>query len=130
LRQLHEQYGGRAQFLFVYIREAGHVLPDELREFAEPADAPRGSQLRLLPRIRAGRKHFDLRFPCLLDNEAGEVEKRYNAFPMRVFIVDSAGRIAVDSGITSADLFPWKKMTDWLERHGVSHSPQSAEKRG
>ncbi len=115
MRQLHEKYGGRAQFLFVYISEGGHELPAELRPFAEPAGAPEGSRLRLLQRVRAGRKHFDLRFPCLIDNEQNEVENLYRAYPSRMVLVNSAGRIAVDSGPLAVDLTFWKRASDWLD---------------
>lgn len=127
VRRLHERYGGRAQFFFVYISEAPHELPDELRPFAEPAGAAPGSRLRLLPRVRAGIEHFNLRFPCLLDNEQAEVEKLYDGFPTRLIIVGSAGRIALDSGFMSSDAFPWKRISDWFERHDTSPSPRAAE---
>jgi hypothetical protein len=130
LRDLHEKYGDRAQFLFVYIREADHELPEPLREIAAAADAPRGSRLRLVPRIRAGMQHFKLRFPCLIDNGHDEVERLYNAFPVRSLVVDSAGRIVIDSGHASAEPFPWKKISDWLDRQSASLSPPSAEKHG
>lgn len=116
LRQLHEKYGGRAQFLFIYISEAGHEYAEELRPFAEPPGAEEGSRLRLLPRIRAGMKHFDLRFPCLIDNEKDDVETLYRAYPTRLVIVDSAGRIALDSGTISLQSSYWERVSDWFDR--------------
>ncbi|MHB1424124.1 MAG: hypothetical protein ACYC3I_13185 [Gemmataceae bacterium] len=117
LRQLHEKYGGRAQFLFVYIREAGHMFPVSLPEATESDDAPLDPQLHLVNRVRAGIKHFGLRFPCLLDNEHEEIQRRYSAYPKRMLVVDPAGRIVVDSGNSPRTPFPWKETTDWLDRY-------------
>jgi hypothetical protein len=136
LPKLHEKYGDRVQFLFVYVREVRlameklHAFPEALRPFEEPAGAPLGSRLRLTPRVRAGREHFHLRFPCLIDNEHAEVEALYNAWPARLFIVDAAGRIALDSSDSAPGPFPWAKITDWLDRYGESISPRPAQKRG
>lgn len=125
VRQLHEKYGSRAQFLFVYISEAGHEYPEKLRPFAEPPGAPEGSRLRLLPRVRAGKKHFDLRFPCLIDNEKNEVETLYRAYPTRLVIVDIAGRIALDSGAVSLQSTYWERVSDWFDRSSPhSHAPR------
>jgi hypothetical protein len=129
LRQLYEKYSDRIQFLFVYVREGhggtmtGQTFPEALREFAEPAGAPPGSRLRLLPRVRAGRNHFGLRFPILLDNEEGEVATRYNASGMRVLIVDRAGRIVLNCGVSSFLQLLWMAITDWLDRYSASLSP-------
>ena len=132
LRQLHEKYSDRAQFLFVYIRDAGHELPEAMRSLAEEPDVPAEPRVRrrkrefviprprLLKRARAGRKFFGLHFPCLLDNEDKEVELQYTAFPKRMLVVDPAGRIVVDSGHFVDDPFPWEEVTYWLDRYGPS----------
>jgi hypothetical protein len=123
VRRLHEKYRDRAQFLLVYVSEAGHELPSELRPFAEPPGASEGSRLRLLPRVRAGQKHFDLRFPCLVDNEQNEVETLYRAYPSRLILVSSAGRIVLDSGPLAFDPSLFKRVSDWLDRQETSLSP-------
>ncbi len=136
LPELHDKYGDSAQFVFVYVREpeAGratrnHDLPEELREFAEPPSAPPGSRLRLVPRVRAGKKHFGLHFPCLLDNENGEVGQLYEACPKRLIIVDKSGHIALDSGKVPKAPFPWKKITEWLDRNSEFSPPHYTERR-
>lgn len=128
LHQLHEKYSNRTQFLFVYIRDAGHPLPEEVGDIAEDPDAPAGSRLPLVPRVRAGRKHYDLRFPCLLDNEQEKVQALYRAFPKRLLLVDPAGHIVVDSGNVPYEPFPWKEVTDWLDRYEKSVPPRPATK--
>ena len=137
LPELIEKYDDRAEFLFVYTSEMtmtmamhSHQLPKELEEFAEPPGAPPGSRLRLEHRVRAGKKLFGLRLPCLLDNEQYEVQKLYNAGPKRLLIVDQSGRIALDSGNLPMNAFPWKKITDWLDHYGESDSPRPAQKHG
>jgi hypothetical protein len=123
LRHLHDKHGDRAQFLFVYIREAGHLLPEALRDFrdfTEPDDPPPGSRNRLKQRVRAGRDLFGLRFPCLLDNEQMEVQYRYSAFPRRMLVVDATGRIVVDSGNFMNDPFPHERASDWLDHYDPS----------
>lgn len=128
LSELHEQYGNRAQFLLVYIRETGigmsedHPFPEALREFEEPPGAPSGSRLRLKPRVRAGLNHFHLRFPCLIDNEQAEVEKLYNAWPRRIMILDKTGRIDLDSGNLPSAPFLMKRISDWFDRQSASPS--------
>jgi hypothetical protein len=137
LPEMLDKYGDRAEFLFVYTQELGmsmathsHQLPESLRDLAEPPEAPRGSRLRLTERVRAGKKHFNLQLPCLLDNEQCDVQTLYGANPKRLVIVDSAGRIALDSGTVPSASFPWKEVADWLDHHGGSASLQSAEKHG
>lgn len=100
-----------------------HPFPKALREFEEPAGSPPGSRLRLASRVRAGREHYHLPFPCLIDSEQGEVETLYNAWPKRLLIVDRAGRVVLDSGNLASAPFPWKAITDWLDREGESVSP-------
>lgn len=134
LPELHEKYGDRAQFLFVYVREVGtrmgmtghHAFPEALREFDEPAGVAPGSRLRLASRVRAGRKHFHLNFPCLIDDAEGKVETLYEAWPKRLLIVDSDGSIVVDSGNLASMTFPWKAITNWLDHNSTSSSSQSA----
>ena len=127
LPKLIEKYSDRAEFLFIYNSEMkkgfNHQLPEALREFADPPDAPEGSQLFLEQRVRAGMKNFNLRMACLLDNEQGQVQKLYGADPKRLLIVDPNGRIALDSGNMPSEDFPWKEITDWLDHYGEPISP-------
>jgi hypothetical protein len=134
LPELLEKYSDRVEFLFVYTREIGmamathrHELPEALSDLAEPAGAPPGSRFRLAERIRAGMKHFGLRLPCLLDNEECDVQNQYGAIPKRLIIVDTDGRIVLDSGKAPIASFPWNEVTDWLDHYGESVSLQSAQ---
>jgi hypothetical protein len=116
LCKLHEKYGDRVSFLFVYIREAGHAFPVPVEDDAESPDSPEDTRSWMVKRVRAGIRHFGMRFPCLLDNEQAEVQKLYDAYPRRMLVLDPDGHIAVDSGNAPNLLFPWKAITDYLDR--------------
>jgi hypothetical protein len=105
-------------------------LPDELKEFDEPSDAPVGSRLRLEQRVRAGKKLFGLHLPCLLDNKQNEVQQLYGVLAKRLFIVDPDGHIALDSGNLPTKAFPWKEVADWLDHYSESVSQRPAKKHG
>lgn len=134
---MFEEYGACAEFLFIYSGEATmpgmgshHQLPKALRQFAEPPGKPRGSRIRLASRVRAGNEHFGLHMPCLIDNEQCEVQKLYNASPKRMLIVDTAGRIVLDSGRAPSVAFPWEEAANWLNRYSESIYPQPVEQSG
>lgn len=112
LRALHQGYGDRASFLFVYISEAGHSIPeqDEVLKNAglppailrtdstddpqEPTETPQARSRRLVTLLH----HYDLRMPCLLDTDQKEVQQAYSAWPQRLVLIDRHGRVAWDGG--------------------------------
>ena len=87
LRELHRQYGSRAQFLFVYVAEAPHDgrLPD--------AGGDRRAAL-----VRAAWEGRGLPFPCLLDGPDCAVAEAYRAWPLRLVLVGADGRVLADLG--------------------------------
>ncbi|HKB35898.1 MAG TPA: hypothetical protein VKD72_05555 [Gemmataceae bacterium] len=92
LRELYEQFKGRATFLFVYITEAPHALPG-LGDLAVGRGPDHSSPKTRRRRIARGLEIFDLPFLCLLDEE-GRAEAAYGAFPQRLVVVGTDGRIA------------------------------------
>ena len=52
------------------------------------------------------RRELHLRFPAVVDNMDGAVETAYNAWPSRVFIVGSDGRILYSSYLAEFDFRP------------------------
>lgn len=135
LTELFEAYSDCAEFLFIYSGEAKmsvmgslHQLPKALHPFAEPPDEPRGSRIHLASRVRAGNKHFGLHMTCLIDNEQCEVQELYSASPKRMLIVDTAGRIVLDSGRAPSGAFPFQEAADWLDHYSDSTYPLSTEK--
>jgi hypothetical protein len=93
LLELHESYGDRAAFLFVAIRDAGH--PDPALPFLSGAlgATPAGR----VEMIRKGLDAYKIPFPGLVD-EGRRVERAYHAYPQRLVIVGSDGRIVFDAG--------------------------------
>ena len=113
-----KRYGDHAEFYVVYIREA------------HPADSKwpipiKGEDKIYLAKTYADRKvvankcvtklHIEL--PCLVDDVDNAVAKSYDAFPDRLFVVDTDGTIAV-----RADRGPWgfgpgvDEATKWLAK--------------
>ena len=92
LRELHEEFKDRATFLFVYITEAPHALP-ELGDLAVGRGPDADSAETRRRRIARGLEVFNLPFPCLVD-EDGRAEVAYRAYPHRLVVVGTDGLIA------------------------------------
>ena len=85
---LHSELGGQANFLFVYIREAGHGNPDldaHLRE--KPRD-----------RIAAGLELYKIGFPCV-DGRESEIVREYHGWPERLYLLDDTGVVVWESSV-------------------------------
>jgi hypothetical protein len=89
LRELHRNYGRRAQFLFIYGAESLHEgrLPDA-----------GGDHARRAALVRAVWEGRGLPFPCLLDGPDRAAEEAYRAWPLRLVLVGADGRILADLG--------------------------------
>jgi hypothetical protein len=118
LRRLHQTYGDRAAFLFIYIREASHAPPEALQHIADDPAAPPDPEANRRWRLRAALEHFRLSLPCLLDTDDARVEGLYQAWPTRLLLVDRAGRVALDSGNSPDKPFPWEEAEAWLDGQG------------
>jgi hypothetical protein len=55
---------------------------------------------------------------------------QWGVHPKRLVVVDTEGRIDLDSGRAPTAPFPWKEVTDWLDHYGESVSPPLGEKHG
>jgi hypothetical protein len=101
LEGLYRSYRDRADFLFVYIREAhlsAAVLPSNSRDAVRKAMAAQ-----------------KLSIPCALDD--GTAESAYDAWPKRLVIVGADGRIALDAGHGLPDVWDLHEVEAWLKRH-------------
>ena len=105
LNSLFQRYGQRAPFFLVYIREA-HAAGDwpstrNVREGVAVAPA-----LRLEDKeehaVMCLRK-LHLQFPALVDAMDGSVEAAYAAWPSRVFVIGTDGRVRYSSRLTQQD---------------------------
>jgi hypothetical protein len=93
LVRLYEAYGDRAEFLFVYVREAPHLTPAEQAVARQgPRSAAGGRRIR--ERIAA----CGVSFPCLLDTDTAAAEDAYDAWPQRLLLVGADGTITYDAG--------------------------------
>jgi hypothetical protein len=101
LERLYRAYRDRADFLFVYIREAhmrGAVLPMNSRDAVRKAMAA-----------------HNLSIPCALDG--GTALRAYDAWPKRLVIVGAEGRIVLDAGRGLPDRWDLDEVEAWLKSH-------------
>ena len=93
---MYKEYKDRAAFLFVYIREAhpedGWQSPANVKQgvvFNQPKTLT--ERRSVAHKCRAGLK---LSMPCVVDTMENTADNLYAAWPERMFIIDSNGRIA------------------------------------
>jgi len=105
LNALYEQYGNRAPFFLVYIREA-HAA-DNWQSTRNEREG-----VALAPAKTMGEKDghaamcslkLHLQFPALVDKMDGAVEAAYAAWPSRAFVIGADGRILYSSRLTKLD---------------------------
>ena len=96
MRELYDEFKDRAAFLFVYVTEPGHIIP-ELGPLAVSSGPDADSPEVRRRRIARGLEVFDLPFACLVD-EDGKAEAAYAAYPQRLVVVGTDGRIAYNAG--------------------------------
>jgi hypothetical protein len=96
LNQLAKQYGDVAHFYVVYIREA-HAA-DSAWPMPVPDEGPINTPKSFGERTSTANKcvtKLGIEFPALIDDMDDSTEKAYDAWPDRLFIVDTDGKIAV-----------------------------------
>jgi len=108
LRSMYARYGSRAQFLLVYIREA-HANGD----WQSTRNVREGVTLSPSTTLSTKQDHaamcsrtLHLPFPSVVDGIDDAVERAYNAWPSRAFIVGTDGRIAYSTRLTELDFHP------------------------
>ena len=114
---MYQEYKEVAEFRLIYIKEA-HAADGR-------RPVPYAKQLNITEhddyqeRCTTAEMLFkdkSLTLPCLIDNMDDEVNKAYHAWPDRIFVVRSDGKLAV-----AADRGPWgfkpalDKAVDWLK---------------
>jgi hypothetical protein len=122
LEKLHQEYQRRAAFLFVNIKEAGHKLPGlEFLVFGHGAATTPSQKLRSQRTMRA----MELRgftMPAVIDSEEGLAERAYDAWPLRLVVVDGAGKIALDLGRGVQHDWDFAELEAWLEENAAAPS--------
>ena len=96
LNELYSKYRDRMHFYMVYIREAhphdGWRVPNSLIEdinYYEPSTLDERVEV-----ANACQLHLGIDMPMLVDSIDNSVDEKYVGLPMRLFLVDSAGKIA------------------------------------
>jgi hypothetical protein len=99
--------------LFVKVSNVQHMNPD-LRFIAMEESADLADRRRIACQAL---KELKLTFPCVLDKADKAVETAYDAFPMRLLIVDADGRIALDARRGIPDGWDFASVEAWLNAH-------------
>ena len=103
INELAATYGDVAEFYVVYIKEA-HAA-DGARPVPIQGEEAIYEPTSLVERRAVAKKcatKLKLKVPCLVDNMDNAVCAAYNAWPDRIYVVDTEGKIAVRS-----DRGPW-----------------------
>ncbi len=100
LQGLHDRYCDRVAFFVVYVREAhpedGWVLSDNRRAgiaLTDPASPTERAEVAVACATR-----FSLDIPVLIDGLGDEVARRYGGWPDRLYLIDTAGKVAYQGG--------------------------------
>ena len=94
LERIYQNYKDRAAFLFVYVGEPGHDIPELREAFARLDPGPAGRR----ERARIGRKTFGMTVPSVLDSDDLATMLAYEASPKRLVCLDADGRVVFDAG--------------------------------
>ncbi len=97
---MYQRYRDRAEFLFVYIREAHpsdewqlDVNERDSVVIAQPASFDERREV-----AQVCTRDLLLTMPCAVDDMSDTVDNAYAAWPERLFVVDTHGRIAYAGG--------------------------------
>ncbi|MBV8864747.1 MAG: tetratricopeptide repeat protein [Acidobacteriaceae bacterium] len=108
LTSMYRRHGSQIAFLLIYIREA-HAAGDwqSTRNQREEIVVPpaRNFSEKQEHASMCTRK-LRLPFPALVDGMDGAVEKAYNAWPSRAFVIARDGRILYATRLTELDFHP------------------------
>jgi hypothetical protein len=106
------------EFFIVYIKEAhpsdGRGVPANTRAGISVKDPTSMTERQQVANKAC--KELNLRWPCLVDHMENTVSKAYAAWPTRLYVVDTEGRIAVASTRGPAGLVPAiEEAEKWLK---------------
>jgi tetratricopeptide (TPR) repeat protein len=109
LNELHERYGRSVAFLLVYIREA-HAAdgpsPLPLNERLGMSVAEARSLEERAGNAGLCRKRLSIPYEAVLDGMEGDVEKAFDAFPSRAYVIDREGMVTFSTGLDEQRLRP------------------------
>lgn len=100
MNSLYAKYRDRVEFTLVYIREAhptdGRQVPANVREQVLVKSPKTLLERREVAHVCA--VNLDIRFPTVVDGIDNAVEQAYAAWPDRIYVVGTDGRIAYKGG--------------------------------
>lgn len=111
LNEIYQQYNDDIQFFLIYIREAhaadGWQTPQNLYEdiiFNEPTTDDERAEVGHACQIG-----LDLKYPMLIDSIDNDVDNKYIGAPIRLYVIDGAGKITYvgDRGPRGFDTDTW-----------------------
>ena len=103
---MHKTFQEDAKFLFVYIREAhpsDSNWPMGKIRITDPVN-----QLERNKVASQCRSKLSLTMPMVVDDMKDSVNQSYKAWPERIYIIDTQGKIVFKSGIGPFDFKPKK----------------------
>jgi len=129
MNRLYAAYHNHVEFFIVYIKEAhpsdGRVATANARagiSVKEPTSSFQRQQV-----ANRACKELKLRWPCLVDDMENSASEAYAAWPTRLYIVGTDGRIAVAGGPGPRNLAPsMKEAEEWLK--GFAAKTESTDK--
>lgn len=100
IMQFHDRFADRFAFAFVYLRESHTPEGYQPAKYAEEV-APITDALTLDDRLAAARRYAEEKgfpFPVLVDTMNDETARRWSAWPVRLFVVDTDGSVLYSGG--------------------------------
>lgn len=96
LEKLYLRYKGRADFYFVYVREAHptdgwHMEVNEAKGICYAQPKTEDERMRV---AQACQKHLDMTVPMLVDTIDDATGSAYSGMPNRLYLIDRQGKIA------------------------------------
>jgi hypothetical protein len=107
---LYQTYRDRAEFLLVLIKEANHSVPG-LEFLLKAKNTKLEERRRLVARALEIKK---VTIPAALDVDRA-AEKAYSAWPLRLVVVNSEGRIAFDAPFNPATGLNLYAVEQWMK---------------
>lgn len=120
LERLHDAYGERVAFYYIYIREAhaedGWKMARNQREGIAIKD-PKTMDERVAVAQQAC-TYFKTKIPGLVDRMDDATDRAYAAWPSRIFLVDITGKLAVHGEPGPRGLVPAARaLEQWLAKN-------------
>lgn len=112
INQMYEKYHDRVDFRLVYIREAhsGSTADQQWQSTINQREGvdlkPARSQTEKQEYANLCRRKLSIPYPALVDALDGAAERAYDAWPSRVYLVGSDGRVSFNGLLGELDFHP------------------------